>query len=123
MSTKTTLDTLYLINNTRRNVSLELNIGAQGQKSLTTVRLNNNVVVENLDGDLLKTKIGLNADLKGKILKIVCTITDTSRITNLTFLNIKITGGVLTRSYPLYKTVDSEGESVDYYCFIEFYKP
>lgn len=68
-------------------------------------------------------EIGNNSELNGKKLKIVATISDTSRKTNLTFLNIKINGGVLTRNYPLYKTVENEGDAADYYCNIEFYKP
>jgi hypothetical protein len=37
---------------------------------------------------------------------------------------VNITGiCILARSYPLYKTVENEGDSANYYAVIEFYKP
>lgn len=123
MASKTTLDTLYLINDSTRRVNLDITVGDEGQKSLLTVRLDKNNLVENHDGNLVKCQIGRNRELKSKVLKITATITDVSKTTNLTFFNVKLSGGILTRSYPLYKMVDEEGDSADYYCHIEFYKP
>lgn len=123
MASKTNLDTLYLVNDKIRKVKLNITVGDEGQTSLLTVRLNKTVLFENHEGDLLNCEIGNNNELNGKKLKIVATISDTSRKTNLTFLNIKLNGGVLIRNYPLYKTVENEGDAADYYCNIEFYKP
>lgn len=123
MASKTNLDTLYLVNDKIRKVKLNITVGDEGQTSLLTVRLNNTVLIENHEGDLLDCEIGNNNELSGKKLKIVATISDTSRKTNLTFLNIKLNGGLLIRNYPLYKTVENEGDTADYYCNIEFYKP
>lgn len=123
MSSKTTLDTLYLINSTTRKVNLDITVGDEGQTSLLTVRLNKEIIEENHSGNLTKCTIGKNNELNGKVLKIEVTIADTSRKTNLTFVNIKLSGGVLTRNYPLYKTVNNEGDSADYYCHIKFFKP
>lgn len=123
MESKTTLDTLYLVNTTRRKVNLDIKVGDQGQTSLLTVRLEKAVLIENHQGNLMNFEIGKNNDLNGKALKMEITITDTSRKTNLTFVNIKVSGGLLSRNYPLYKTVDKEGDSADYYCNIDFFKP
>jgi hypothetical protein len=104
-------------------VNLEITVGDEGQTSLLTVRLDRKIILENHSGNLANIEIGKNSDLNGKVLKITATITDTSRKTNVTFLNIKMSGGVLARSYPLYKTVENEGDSANYYAVIEFYKP
>ncbi len=122
MTTKTNLNTLYLINDSTKKVNLEINVGDEGQTSLLTVRLDRKIIKENHEGNLTNIEIGKNSDLNGKVLKITATITDTSRKTNVTFLNIKMSGGVLARSYPLYKTVENEGDSANYYAVIEFYK-
>ncbi len=122
MTTKTNLNTLYLINDSTKKVNLEINVGDEGQTSLLTVRLDRKIIKENHEGNLTNIEIGKNSDLNGKVLKITATITDISRKTNVTFLNIKMSGGVLARSYPLYKTVENEGDSANYYAVIEFYK-
>ena len=123
MSTKTNLNTLYLINDSTKKVNQEITVEDEGQTSLITVRLDRKIIKENHAGNLANIEIGKNSELNGKVLKITATITDTSRKTNVTFLNIKMSGGVLARSYPLYKTVENEGDSANYYAVIEFYKP
>ncbi|MDX6188871.1 hypothetical protein SGQ83_05885 [Flavobacterium sp. Fl-318] len=129
MITKTTLDTLYLINDSNRMVSVEIVIGDQGQTSSLIVSLNDEVIVPDPNsnpsetahsGNLPKTAIKENKLLHGKNLKIQAVITDTSKETNITSLTVKLSGGFITRTYPLYKMVDKEGESADYYCYIEF---
>lgn len=120
MSTKTTLDTLYLIDDSNKIVSIEILIGDLGQTSALSISLENEDIITNHHGNLSKTGIMKNKFLHRKNLKIQATITDTSRETNVTSLSIKLSGGFLSRSYPLYKMVDHEGESADYYCNIEF---
>ncbi|HEX8016103.1 MAG TPA: hypothetical protein VF465_12785 [Flavobacterium sp.] len=123
MAAKTTLDTLYLINDSNRIVSIEIIVGDQGQTSTLSIALDKEDIVTNHIGNLPKTAIKENKLLHGKNLKIQATITDTSKETNVTSLNIKLSGGFLTRNYPLYKMVDSDGDSADYYCNIEFFNP
>lgn len=122
-TTKTTLDTLYLINDSNRKVTIEISVGEQAQTSMLSMNLDNVNIIENHSGNLEKTIIDSNKVLHRKKLKIIATITDTSRDTNVTFLNIKLSGGFLTQNYPLYKMVSQEGESVNYYCHIEFFNP
>lgn len=123
MATKTNLNTLYLVNDSTKKVNLEITVGEEGQTALLTVRLGRKIIQENHSGNLSNLEIGKSNELNGKVLKITATITDTSKKTNVTFLNIKMSGGVLARSYPLYKTVENEGDSANYYAVIEFYKP
>lgn len=123
MATKTNLNTLYLVNDSSKKVNLEITIGDEGQTALVTVRLGKKIILENHTGNISNLEIGKSNELNGNVLKITTTITDTSRKTNLTFLNIKMLGGVLTRSYPLYRIVENEGDSANYYAVIEFYKP
>jgi len=119
----TTLDTLYIVNASSNDVTLEVNAGAAGQTSDMTVRLDNDIIVENLAGDFQEKAIGANNQLNGKKLSIVATIADTSGETNLTSLTIHLKGGVTPVVFPLAKTVDNDGESADYLCLIEFFKP
>lgn len=120
MANNTTLDTLYLIDNSNKTVSIEILIGDQGQTSTLSMSLENEDIIVNHHGNLPKTGIMKNKFLHRKNLKIQATIADTSRETNVTSLNIKLSGGFLPRNYPLYKMVDQEGDSADYYCNIEF---
>lgn len=123
MASKTTLDTLYIVNDSTKKLSIDITVGDEEQTSLLTLKLGKKSILENHKGNLDKYQIGQNNELIGKVLKITAIITDTSRVTNLTFLNIKISGGVLPRNYPLYKTVANEGDIAEYNCHIEFFKP
>ena len=119
----TTLDTLYIVNASTNDVTLEVNAGAAGQTSDMTIRLDNDIIVENLAGDFGEKSIGTNSQLNGKKLSIVATIADTAGDTNLTSLTIRLKGGVTPVVFPLSKTVDTDGASADYLCLIEFFKP
>ena len=119
----TSLDTLYILDGSDNTVSLEVKVGAQGQTSDMTIKLNNSIVKANHPGDFPETPLGNNRQLDGKKLNIVATIADTSRTTNFTGLTINLKGGVSPDSFSLFKTVDAEGASADYICIIEFFKP
>jgi len=119
----TTLNTLYIIDGSDNDISLEVNAGAEGQTSDMTIKLNNSIVTENLSGDFVETALGTNKSLNGKKLNIVATIADTSRETNFTSLTIHLKGGTGPADFPLSKAVEEEGGSVDYLCIIEFFRP
>lgn len=120
---KTTLDTVYTVNNSGSNITLEINIGDVGQTSNMTVMLDETAVVTDLPGDFPLTVIGTNTSLNSKKLSIVANVADTSRNTNLTSLTIHLRGGESPADFPLAKTVDEEGDSEDYLCLIEFFNP
>jgi hypothetical protein len=119
---KTTLDTVYLVNDSDHQVTLEINIGAAGQTSNMTILLNEELLAENISGDFPETEIGSNAGLNGKKLSIVANVADTSKETNLTSLTIHLTAGEASVDFPLFKTVE-ENDSADYLCLIEFFNP
>jgi hypothetical protein len=120
---KTTLNTVYIIDASNNNVSLEVNIGDAGQTSNMTIMLDNNIVTQNLRGDLKETVLGSNTALNGKKLSIVANVADTSKVSNLTSLTIHLKGGAEAKDFPLVKTVSEEGDSEDYICLIEFFNP
>lgn len=119
----TNLDTLYILEDSDNKVFLEINVGAAGQTSDMTIRLDNALVVKEHPGDFPRTSLGTNKSLNGKKLGIVATIADTARDTNFTSLTIRLSGGLAPADFPLSKTVDAEGQSADYLCLIEFFKP
>ncbi|CAN5266545.1 hypothetical protein BH11BAC5_BH11BAC5_27960 [soil metagenome] len=120
---KTTLDTVYIVDGSNNNITLEVNIGDTGQTSNMTIMLDNQVITQNLRGDYNENILGTNTALNGKKLSIVANVADTSRDTNLTSLTIHLKGGPETHDLPLFKTVDEEGGSEDYICLIEFFNP
>jgi hypothetical protein len=120
---KTTLDTVYIVDDSNNNVTLEVNIGDAGQTSNMTILLGNQPLVQNIRGDFAETPIGTNSSLNGKKLSIVANVADTSQTTNLTSLTIHLKGGAENHDIPLFKTVDEEGGSEDYLCLIEFFNP
>ena len=119
----TALDTLYIVEDSDNQLTLEVNMGAQGQTTDMTITLDNNTIVNNLAGDFAETALGTNKELDGKVLRIVATIADTSRDTNFTSLTIHLKGGEENNDFPLSKSVDNEGDSADYICRIKFFKP
>ena len=119
---KTTLDTVYIVDASDNNITLEVNIGDAGQTSNMTIMLGAQPLVQNLRGDLTETILGSNKGLNGKKLSIVANVADTSQATNLTSLTIHLKGGVETHNIPLFKTVEESG-SEDYLCLIEFFNP
>ena len=88
-----------------------------------TITLDNKVIAEDHAGDFTQTSLGTNKQLDGKVLRIVATIADTSPDTNFTSLTIHLKDGLESNDYPLSKTVNAEGDSADYICRIEFFKP
>jgi hypothetical protein len=119
----TTLDTLYIIDDSENQVTLEVNAGDEGQTSDMSIKLEDVSIAEGHSGDFPETSLGANNQLNGKKLSIVATISDTSRDTNLTSLTITLRGGFNPQVFELSKTVTEEGESADYLCLIEFFKP
>lgn len=119
----TTLDDLYIVNDSGVMVTLEVNTGAEGQTSDMTIKLDDTIIIANHPGDFEKTPLGTNSELNGKKLSIVATIADTSRDTNLTSVAIHLRGGFKAADFLLSKSVEEEGSSVDYLALIEFFNP
>jgi hypothetical protein len=119
----TSLDTIYLIDASSNPVKLEIKLGEAEQTGRINVKLENNFIAEGHSGNLPETSLGTNRSLNGKKLTITAIITDTSRETNVTSLTLAISGGIVSNQFSLLKKVNEEGESADYMCLIEFFKP
>lgn len=120
---RTALDTLYFVNSSNRNVSLEVRTGGPGQTSRMRIELDDTEIVTGHPGHFPETIIGSNKFLQEKTLLINCTITDTSKDTNFTELRIRLDGGIMFMEFPLFASVENDGDSVNYTCLITFFKP
>jgi hypothetical protein len=117
------IETVYIVDQTNTPITLEIIVGGENQTSDMTVRLDGGVIEKNLTGDFAERTLGSNREMNGKQLSIVATIADTSRTTNYTSLHIKLKGGFIDNNFLLPKTVKQEGDSADYLCLINFFKP
>lgn len=119
----TALDTLYILDGSDDVVTLEVNAGAAGQASDMSIELDGSSIADKLAGDFPETALGTNRELNRKRLRIVATIADLSRETNVTSLTVRLKGGPADTDFLLAKEVEEEGGSVDYICLIRFFQP
>lgn len=119
-------DDIYLIGNFKRKINLEIIAGPFGQSARMIVEIDGKPAIEGEYehiGNFPQTSLGLDNEVNGKVVSIVATITDLAKDTNYTSLELILTGGLTTKTYQLNKTVDEQGQSADYICFIEFFDP
>ena len=119
---KTTLDTVYLIDGSNREVTLEIIIGAPGQTAVTDIILQDNNIVKGKKGSIKEFPLGTNKALNGKKIFITTVVTDTARDTNNTEEIIRLRGGLMFIEYKLFKIVKEEGDSAIFTSVIEFSK-
>ncbi len=119
-------DDIYLIGNFKRKINLEIIAGPFGQSAKMIVEIDGKPAIpgepEHI-GNFPQTSLGLDTKIHRKVVSIIATITDLSKDTNYTSLELIFTGGLTTKTYSLNKIVDEEGQSADYICFIEFFDP
>lgn len=115
------IDTLYLVNSTENDITLEVLMGGQGQSFDFTITLDDKTLASHTTRNFPEKVIGTNSNLNGKVLRIVGTIMDLSRTTNLTSLTILLKGGRNNKKFELIKNVANEGDVVDYMCRFEFF--
>lgn len=119
MAEQTTLDTLYLVSDTDKHVSLEIIIGDVGQTASSLIAIDQEEPKDH-EGSLSETPLGTNRELSNKVLFITTTITDTSELSNFTEMIIRLRGGLVFREFHLSKIVDGDHQSVPYACRIKF---
>ena len=119
----------YELNNSTVDVLLDIKIGAEGQSSLTEVKLTDpktgesRIIVTDISGSFNEpVACGTNEDLPKKVLKISTLVQDISPDTDDTFEDIRITGGKDEFHQRMEKTVSSQGETVFYTATIRFFK-
>jgi len=119
MAEQTTLDTLYLVGDTDKDVSLEIIIGDVGQTASSLIAIDGEEPTDH-EGSLSETPLGTNRELSNKVLFITTTITDTSELSNFTEMIIRLRGGLVFREFHLSNTVEEDHQSVPYACRIKF---
>ncbi|PZR27939.1 MAG: hypothetical protein DI535_08325 [Citrobacter freundii] len=119
---KTTLDTVYLIDGSSRDVTLEIIVGAPEQTAVTDIILGDNTIVKGKKGSVDEFPLGANKNLNGKKVLITTVMVDTSKDTNNVESIIRLRGGFKFIEYPLFKVVKNEGDSAIFSSSIEFFK-
>ena len=119
---KTSLTDIYMVDDSGKEVKLNLGIGAAKQKSLSKIKLGRNILLDEHEGSVKNLHLGSNASLKGKFLNIKTVVTDINGLPNETFLELGITGGPIGDfNSKLSKTVLNDGDSVFYEIEIFFF--
>lgn len=116
------LDTVYLVDDSDKNVILEVVIAAAGQTAISSVTLDSLTIYKNYPGTYSERPLGSNKFLHGKTLKIVADIPDTGGETNIIEMNLRLRGGLGLRQYALTKKFGEEGGSLPHIALIEFFK-
>jgi hypothetical protein len=122
MPDQTALDTVYLVGDSEKEVTLEIIIGEAGQTATTNINIDAIPKVEDFRGSYPENPLGTNRELQNKTLFIATTITDTSELSNVTEMIIRLRGGAAFREYHLSKVVEEDHQSVPYVCMIQFIK-
>lgn len=99
----------YTLANER--VRLDVVVG-EGQRGFIEVRLDGTPLANG--HEITGLEVGSAADLAGRKLRIIATVTDTNLSTNRTSVTYTLSGGARTQSWNVQHEVDSEGETVDY---------
>jgi hypothetical protein len=116
------IEDFYKLTKRNTDISLLIETGAEGQGSLTTIKINRKTIVRDIAGSMTEPLlIGKSNDLRGSILRVKTIISDLSKKTDDTSIRINITGGVQDYINKVEKTVGAEGESVLYTATIEFF--
>lgn len=116
----TILNTVYVVDDSNNEVTLEVIAGEDGQQSDMDITLDNKILADKIPDSFPETAIGKNKKLQRKTLRIRVIITDVlPDDSNVTSLTIILKGGGLDATFPLGKTVGQNG-SAQYICKIEF---
>jgi hypothetical protein len=116
------LDTVYLVDDSDKNVILEVIIAASGQAAISSVMLDSLTIYKNYPGTYSERPLGSNKFLHGKTLKIVAFITDLAKETNIMEMNLRLRGGLGLRQYALTKKFGEGAGNLFYIALIEFFK-
>ena len=119
---QTSLTDVYQVNDTSKLVKIDLIIGDIGQASISTIKIDDEVLVSEHLGTLTDFSVGRNKSIVNRFLNITTIVTDVNTEHNRTGIDFSITGGVNPYHYALSKQVINQGDSVGYKIEIFFYK-
>jgi len=118
---KTTVDTFYVVDNSQRNVTLEIFINAPGQTCTSTIKLDDTVKEDGHNGSYNEKPLDTNKNLDEKTLFIATTITNTAGQKAKAEVTIRLKGGQSPSEDLLFKT-HSVGETITYTYICKFFK-
>lgn len=121
-TSQTSLTDSYQVDDSDRQIKFDLIIGDIGQASISTIKLDDNILLGNHEGTLVDYPVGENRNVANKFLNITTIVTDVSQNHNRTGINFSIRGGRNPYNYALSKVVVNQGDSVAYKIEIFFYQ-
>jgi len=119
---QTSLTDIYQVDETNKLVKIDLIIGDIGQASISTIKIDDDVLVNEHLGTLVDFSIGKNKAIVNRFLNITTIVTDVNTEHNRTGIDFSIRGGVSPYHYVLSKQVINQGDSVAYKIEIFFYQ-
>nr|WP_068891153.1 hypothetical protein [Pedobacter panaciterrae] len=119
---QTSLTDVYQVDESNRLVKINLVIGDIGQASISTIKLDDEVLLNEHLGSLVDFSIGRNSAIVNRFLNITTIVTDVSQDHNRTGIDFSIKGGVNLYHCALSKQVSNQGDSVGYKIEIFFYQ-
>ena len=119
---QTSLTDVYQVDETNKLVKIDLIIGDIGQASISTIKMDDEVLLSEHIGTIADFSIGRNKAIVNRFLNITTIVTDVSQDHNRTGIDFSIRGGVSPYHYVLSKQVINQGDSVAYKIEIFFYQ-
>jgi len=119
---QTALTDIYQVDESNKLVKIDLIIGDIGQASISTIKIDDDVLVNEHLGTLVDFSIGKNKAIVNRFLNITTIVTDVNTEHNRTGIDFSIRGGVSPYHYVLSKQVINQGDSVAYKIEIFFYQ-
>lgn len=121
-SSQTSLTDVYQVDDSNRLVKIDLIIGDIGQSSISTIKIDDQVLLSEHLGTVVDFSVGKNKAIVNRFLNITTIVTDVNQDHNRTGIDFSIKGGVSPYHYVLSKQVINQGDSVAYKIEIFFYQ-
>jgi len=119
---QTSLTDVYQVDDSNKLVKIDLIIGDIGQASISTIKIDDEVLLSEHLGTLVDFPVGRNKAIVNRFLNITSIVTDVNQDHNRTGIDFSIKGGVSPYHYVLSKQVSNQGDSVAYKIEIFFYQ-
>jgi hypothetical protein len=121
-ASQTSLTDVYQVDDSNRLVKIDLIIGDIGQSSISTIKIDDQVLLSEHLGTVVDFSVGKNKAIVNRFLNITTIVTDVNQDHNRTGIDFSIKGGVSPYHYVLSKQVINQGDSVAYKIEIFFYQ-
>jgi hypothetical protein len=105
---------LYGINTSEKEIKISMTLG-HGQQASSSVRLNGVILKDAILNDFQDFTIGKNKDLNNGLLIVDITVKDVNPQTDLTSVNLTLSGGKSPHTQQFTETADKNGGAVHYH--------